>query len=562
MKRWVNRILAITFMAALLASGSSPAAEQAAAKKVAVLPFQINAAQDVAYLREGILDMLASRLAWEGKVEVIEKELVKEAVAGRQAPLNEDVARQVGKALGADYVLFGSLTIFGDSVSIDAKMVDLTGDKAPVTVFAQTKGMNEVIPRINDFAQEVNSKIFGRAPAVAVAQEQPKFSQANPEKLLVPGLIPGQSQVQTSELNPGFIVPSNVVQSSGFWQSQTVSLPVTSMAVADVNGDGHQEVILASPREIQIFQRAGTSLRLIKTYKGSDDEHFLWVSTADLNNRKIPEIYVSCRIREELMSSFVLEWNGSDWVKTADSIRWHLRAMRLPDKGEVLLGQDGRKEEPFSGGVVILGKEGSDYRPLEGVPLPKGANIYNFALAPLTDKGSRDVVYTDNLGRLKVTRSDGELLWLADDRYAASFDYIRGAERDPTSRVRGMAREKLYLNAPILIGDLNKDGRPEVIANRNVTGVFGRDVLNLNFFGKSELYSFSWNGITMVENWHTPSFQGMTTAYTIADLNGDGQKELVVVLVTSPGTSVWEQGKSKVVVYPIAAPTAKNPEKG
>jgi TolB-like protein len=562
MKQRVNRILAIAFMAALLAAGSSPAAEQAAAKKVAIMPFQINAAQDLAYLREGILDMLASRLAWEGKVEVIEKQLVKEAVAGRQAPVNEAAARQVGKALGADYVLFGSLTVFGDSVSIDAKMVDITGDKPPVAAFAQTKGMNEVIPRINDFAQDVNSKIFGRAPAVTAAQEQPKFSQANPEKLLVPGLIPGQAQVQTSELNPGFIVPSTVAQSSGFWQSQTVSLPVTSMAVADVNGDGHQEVILCGPREIQIFQRVETSLRLIKTYKGSNDEHFLWVSTADLNHNKIPEIYVSCRIREELMSSFVLEWNGSDWVKIAESIRWHLRAMRLPDKGEVLLGQDGRKEEPFSGSVVILSKEGSDYRPLEGVPLPKGANIYNFAVAAITDKGSRDVVYTDNQGRLKVTRSDGELLWLSDDRYAASFDYVPGGQRDTTPGGKDAGREKFFLNAPILIGDLNSDGRPEVIANKNVSGVFGRDILNLNFFGKSELYSFSWNGITMVENWHTPSFQGMTTAYEVADLKGDGQKELVVVLVTSTGTAIWEQGKSKVVVYPIASPTSGKPKKG
>ncbi len=173
MKKWVKRILGVTIIMALLAVRSSYAADPTTPKKIAVLPFQINAAQDLGYLREGILDMLASRLAWEGKVQVIEKNLVKEAMAGRQGPLNEAAARQVGKALGADYVLFGSLTVFGDSVSMDAQMVDLTGDKAPVTVFAQTKGMNEVIPRINDFAQDINSKIFGRAPTVTAAQEQP-----------------------------------------------------------------------------------------------------------------------------------------------------------------------------------------------------------------------------------------------------------------------------------------------------------------------------------------------------------------------------------------------------
>ena len=562
MKRWVKRILGVTIIIALLAVRSSFAADPTTPKKVAVLPFQINAAQDLGYLREGILDMLASRLAWEGKVQVIEKNLVKEAMAGRQGPLNEAAARQVGKALGADYVLFGSLTVFGDSVSMDAQMVDLSGDKAPVTLFAQTKGMNEVIPRINDFAEDINNKIFGRAPTVTAAPEQPKFSQAHPEKLVVPGTIPGpgQSQVRTSELNPGFIVPSTVAQSSGFWQSQNVSLPVLSLAVADVNGDGIQEVILIGPRELQIYQQAGNSLQLLKSHKGERDDHFLWVSAADLNHDKVPEIYVSCRIREELMSSFVLEWNGSDWVKIADGIRWHIRVARLPDKGYVLLGQASQKDEPFYGGISILSREGSDYRPLEGLSLPKGTNVYNFVVAPITEQGSRDLVYLDAMGRLKVTRSEGELLWLGDDRYAASFDYVQGPERDPTSRMGAISREKVFLNAPILVADLNGDGRPEVIANRNVAGVFGRDLLNLNFFGKSELYSFSWNGITMVEDWHTPAFQGMTTAYQVADLNNDGQQELVVVLVTSSGTAIWSEGKSKVVVYPIAAP--QKPAKG
>jgi TolB-like protein len=571
MQREIRKVFAllaiISFMSATVGSSAD------VVKKVAVLPFQINAAEDLGYLRNGILDMLASRLAWEGKVEIVEKQAVKQAIAGHDGVLNEALAREVGTALGADYVLFGSLTIFGDSVSIDAKMLPLTTDKPPVTAYAQTKGMDEVIPRINDFAQDINNKIFGRSPtAVAAAPQQPRFSQAHPERMLQSGAMPSggvppQSQQPSSQLNPYFVVPSTTY-SGGIWQSQRLELAVTSMAVADVNKDAIQEIILLSPGELRIYQQAATKLNLIKTHKGGSWDHFLWVSAADLNGDEIAEIYVSGRRREEALASFVLEWNGSDWVKTVESIPYHIRVANLPSQGKVLLGQSGSQDEPFSGGVLILNKTGKGYKPISGVPTPRGANIYSFAMADLTQDGNIETLIADKSGAFLIKNGMGEMLWQSEERFAASFDYLKGASFDNTLRggvgdtvsalqTRGSGpdtREKIYLNAPILVADLDGDERPEAIINKNISGILGRGFLDINFFGKSELYSFSWNGLLMAANWHTPAFQGMTTAYEVADMNGDGGPELLVALVSSSGTSLWETAKSKVVMYPIAAP--------
>ena len=572
----VRKTLAVLALIAIVFFSAGSGAD--VVKKVAVLPFQINAAEDYSYLRDGILDMLASRLAWEGKVEVIEKQAVKEAIAGHQGQLDEAFAREVGQRLGADYVLFGSLTIFGDSVSIDSKMVPLTADAPPVTVYAQTKGMDGVIPRINDFAQEINNKIFGRRPtAVADAPPQPRFSQAHPERMfhsgsvpagpLPPGAIPGQPQPQTSPLNPYFVVPSSTTYSGGIWQSQQLELAITCMAVADVNKDTFKEIILLSPGELHIYQQTATSLRLIKTLKGNSWDHFVWVTTADLNGNGIAEIYVSNRRRQEVMASFVLEWNGSDWVEIADSIYYHLRAAKLPSQGAVLLGQSSEEDQPFSGGVFILNREGKSYRPITGVPIPKGANIYSFAMADLTQDGNIENLIVDKSGAFLMEDGMGNLLWESEDRFAASFDFMLGENLDPTlrgsvdsdasaqSRTNTVStREKVYLNAPILVVDLNGDGRPEAVINKNISGLLGRKFLDINFFGKSELHSISWNGMTMVTDWHTPAFQGMTTAYELVDMNGDGAEELLVALVNSPGTAIWSSAKSKVVVYPIAVP--------
>jgi hypothetical protein len=429
----------------------------------------------------------------------------------------------------------------------------LKEDNPPVTVYAQTKGLSEVIPRINDFAQEINNKIFGRGTAaVAATPAQPRFSQAHPESIMGPTSVPGRDEQEQSQLNPYFVVPSTVAQNGQFWKSQSLPLAITSMAVADVNEDGMVEILLLSPQGLNLFQQTAGRLELIKTYEAGSEDHFLWVSTADLNHNQIPEIYVSNRRREELLSSFVLEWDGRDWLKTDESLRYHLRTMDLPGQGTVLLGQEGSKDEPFAGGVFVLNREGKEYRPLSALPLPKGANIYNSTLADITSDGSSELLFINFFGKLQVTNASGEKLWESSDRFAASFDYLQGADDDPTqSRPGREYREKVYLNGPILIADLNQDGRPEVIVNKNI-GVL-RSFVKINFFGSSELHSLSWNGLTLVENWHTPAFDGMTTAYHLADLNGDGRPELLVSLVSNPGDKIWEKAKSKVVVYPIAS---------
>ena len=74
MMTYIRKTLAILTLISVVFLAVGSAAE--VAKTVAVLPFQINAAEDYSYLKSGILDMLASRLSWEGKVNVIEKPML------------------------------------------------------------------------------------------------------------------------------------------------------------------------------------------------------------------------------------------------------------------------------------------------------------------------------------------------------------------------------------------------------------------------------------------------------------------------------------------------------
>ena len=104
-------------------------------KRIALLPFKINAEKDLSFLRDGIFDMLTTRLSKEGQVEVLSRAKVDEALKSTAdaSALNEAAARRIGSGLDADFVLFGSLTVLGENVSIDAKMVDMSGARETLT---------------------------------------------------------------------------------------------------------------------------------------------------------------------------------------------------------------------------------------------------------------------------------------------------------------------------------------------------------------------------------------------------------------------------------------------
>ena len=153
-------------------------------KRIALLPFKINAEKDMTFLQNGIFDMLTSRLSKEGEVVVIGRQEAESAVEslGGLAAVDESLARKVGSQLNADYTLFGSLTVLGNSISIDAKMVDVTGNTPTTSFFEQSQDLGGVITKINGIAAQINTNVFDRQPTIAqkaaAAPQTPKTEAA------------------------------------------------------------------------------------------------------------------------------------------------------------------------------------------------------------------------------------------------------------------------------------------------------------------------------------------------------------------------------------------------
>ncbi len=549
----IQKTLFLIILIALLFATAGSAAEQV--QKVAILPFQMNAPEDLNYLREGIMDMLASRLAWEGKVEVIEKQAVKDALAGHQGPLNESAAREVGSKLGVDYVLFGSLTVFGESVSIDAKMVGLKEDNPPVTVYAQTKGLSEVIPRINDFAQEINNKIFGRGTAaVASTPAQPRFSKAHPETIMSgPAVGPSRSDDTGSFIS----LQSTATSDSDLFRSQRLKFPVNGMDVGDLDGDGRPEIVLISNfKEVLVYQWDQGRLNKRGSFRGSVRDRLVWVCVLDANYDGKKEIYVS-NLRGQRLSSYVLEWQGEQLKELASELEWYFNRLTVPGKDTILLGQKKNPVDIFAPGVYRLQFAGGAYEPLEGVSVPPDVNIFDFAQGDLDEDGKAETVFIGTREgleeRLYVVDDDGTRLWKSREYYGATSNILEGAPPDPTHYPGSGATvedevETYYIPSPLLLVDLNNDKRLEILANRNVS-LTSRVLSRIRNFSDGEIQSLFWTGDDLLTQWKTRPLRGMVVSYRLADMDGDGQDEMVAAVVLEKQT--FKKTKSMIYVYEL-----------
>ena len=167
-------------------------AAEAQTRKIAILPFAVNSSENINYIRDGIWDMLISRVTVAGKTEVIGKASVTEAMSKEPGKeMTQADVSALGKRLNAEFVVWGSITKIGDSLSLDGKLLDVASSQSPVTLYDQSRGMNEVIPKISDFAQRIRAHVAGEAPpAVAAAQAPAVPAAVSYTHLTLPTIYP------------------------------------------------------------------------------------------------------------------------------------------------------------------------------------------------------------------------------------------------------------------------------------------------------------------------------------------------------------------------------------
>lgn len=480
--------------------------------RVAVLPFTVHSAEDLTYLRNGVWDIISTRLIAEGKIAVVEKPLVERFFADLRGDVSDQQARWLGSRVGADYVVYGSITKVGEYISLDAKIVHVPGARATSSAFSQHKGMDDVMTKVGTFAQDISSRILGHTTSY--------------ER----GAGPAGQRLYLS------------FQALGY--SKLMSFPkriLKGVDVGDVDGDGKNEIVVTGEHKIWVYRdEGGKEMKTVAEFDASQSENFLTLDVIDINGDKKADICVTNAIGDNLQS-FILTYEDGAFRYLAKGLDWYLRVVKVPGQGDSLLAQRMGSDKDYEGSIrpvqwngkkVKLGKR---LKQGKKEVLPKEAEwIVSFTSGKFTSpEAQREFLVLDDMGKLRLLDDNGDLHWKSSDDLGGSDNYVDRPKvlADKRGAQTFMPR-RIYFPPRILARDLDGDGIDDVVAvvNKFTLGDF---LSKVRMYDKGYVAGLTWDGMTLANVWRTQDIAGYVADFQIRDVDNDGRDEVVIVAVSS-----------------------------
>lgn len=564
LKGHIKLSLVLALLGLLFPLAGPHGARAAAPQTIHIKPFAVHAQKDIAFLRDAMRTMMASRLAANAKLQVVEE-------AGH-----------------ADYLMEGAITAIGTTLSINATIVSADGSRPPATYYASAASENEIIPAVDQLAATISQQSFGTALAAPVApQAAPTapasaaptaptapagFQTAHPDRAFIRPTAPvaatGPAPVMGGQPgSPGLIRSTAITEALGFSKTQNLEMAIQDISVADLDGDGVDDLVVAGKSEIIAFHLNNSRLARFGSISLPSSQKIIAMTAADLNGNGVAEIYISA-VSGTRPLAMAVEWQVDRFTYLFQNQRIYVKPVAAPGRGLLLAGQYAALDAPFEDGIFELSLVDGELVKGESLPVPAGINVFSFALADLDGDGASEVITLDDNDRLRVLQAGGKQLWQSDDFFGGSLRYLggnvmgarrSGGDKNPVIEQADRSQDKTYIPTRIIIADINNDNLPDVVVNKNLSTA-SRVLKNMKSYPSGEIHGLVWSGIGLSELWRTKKIDGYVASYDFRRAPGADQALLYVGLIMNSGwLDMLSAKESTVLIYPLdLGPAATN----
>jgi outer membrane protein insertion porin family len=136
---------------------------------VIVMPFEIHAPAELAYLKSELPEAMRQQFTEEGANARVLDDATAESW-NQSAVTHADLAR-LAVQTGADYLVWGSLTWIGQDFSLDVRLLASAGDRPAKVFTAVGKGVENLPGAVKKLVQDMGLTIFKREKVVEVVVE-------------------------------------------------------------------------------------------------------------------------------------------------------------------------------------------------------------------------------------------------------------------------------------------------------------------------------------------------------------------------------------------------------